>query len=215
MTELTLIRHGQAQTGATDEASYDSLSDLGHRQAGLLGEYLARHSYDHVVSGTLTRQIQTTEGLARGEDLHRDARLNEMDYFGLGASLERSHGVVFPTSKEAFIKHSALVFEAWQAKNVEAHLESFADFQTRITGALRDVSGEHERVLMVTSTGVIATLAAIALGLNNAMLIKTFLNTAHTSVHKFRWDGDELHLTQFGATPHLDHLDVGVLKTFV
>ncbi|HGG64496.1 MAG TPA: histidine phosphatase family protein, partial [Rhodobacteraceae bacterium] len=40
MVELTLIRHGQAQTGARDEASYDSLSDLGHQQAQWLGETL-------------------------------------------------------------------------------------------------------------------------------------------------------------------------------
>ena len=34
MSEVWLVRHGQAQTGASDEASYDRLSALGHQQAG-------------------------------------------------------------------------------------------------------------------------------------------------------------------------------------
>ena len=37
MGELTLIRHGQANSGATTEEDYDRLSDLGHTQARLLG----------------------------------------------------------------------------------------------------------------------------------------------------------------------------------
>ena len=37
MSNITLIRHGQANTGARDEISYDRLSDLGHRQASWLG----------------------------------------------------------------------------------------------------------------------------------------------------------------------------------
>ena len=32
-TEIILIRHGQANTGAKDEESYDQLSDTGHQQA--------------------------------------------------------------------------------------------------------------------------------------------------------------------------------------
>ena len=65
MVELTLIRHGQAQTGAKDEASYDSLSDLGHQQARWLGEVLREGpSFDQVISGVMTRQIETVESMA-------------------------------------------------------------------------------------------------------------------------------------------------------
>ena len=41
MVELTIVRHGQANTGATDEKSYDKLSDLGRQQARWLGEHFA------------------------------------------------------------------------------------------------------------------------------------------------------------------------------
>ena len=37
MGEVVLVRHGQANSGATDEESYDRLSDLGHQQARWLG----------------------------------------------------------------------------------------------------------------------------------------------------------------------------------
>ncbi len=40
MSKITLIRHGQANNTATDEAGYDRLSDLGRQQARWLGEYM-------------------------------------------------------------------------------------------------------------------------------------------------------------------------------
>lgn len=63
MAVLTLVRHGQASFNTAD---YDRLSDLGQRQA----QRLARHfldagtSFDEVVTGTLTRQLQTERALA-------------------------------------------------------------------------------------------------------------------------------------------------------
>ncbi|MCO4825091.1 MAG: phosphoglycerate mutase family protein [Amylibacter sp.] len=90
MTTITMVRHGQAQTGAKDEASYDKLSDLGHQQAGWLGEHWAKMGgFDRVVSGTMRRQIETGRSMALDSVTYdQDARLNEMDYFGLAAFLE-------------------------------------------------------------------------------------------------------------------------------
>ena len=39
MSQITLVRHGQANSGAQDEAGYDALSDLGARQSAWLGDY--------------------------------------------------------------------------------------------------------------------------------------------------------------------------------
>jgi broad specificity phosphatase PhoE len=39
-SEIILIRHGQANTGAKDEESYDKLSATGHQQSAWLGDYL-------------------------------------------------------------------------------------------------------------------------------------------------------------------------------
>ena len=65
MATLYLVRHGQASFGADD---YDQLSDVGHRQSRLLGEYLADRGVRpaRVMTGSLRRQRQTWQGMAEG-----------------------------------------------------------------------------------------------------------------------------------------------------
>jgi len=216
VVELTLIRHGQAQTGAKDEASYDSLSDLGHQQARWLGESLRDvQPFDQVISGEMTRQIETTQsmGLA-GVPHNTDARLNELDYFGLAESLRVSHGVDMPTDIQSFALHLPQVLDVWRGGNVDDGLETYDEFCSRIMGALHNAAGQDGRIVLVTSTGVIATLAAIALGLDMVKKTKLFLRVMNTSVHKFELAGDDLHLTQFGAIPHLERTDRAHARTY-
>ena len=209
MTELTLIRHGQAQTGAQDAAGYDRLSALGHEQARWLGEHIHETGgFDLVLSGTLTRQVDTARSLGLMDTpLDTDGRLNELDYFGISRSLHAKHGVPFPKHGESFATHVPRVLEIWRNGDIHSGLETYDAFRARIEGAVEDAAGRDGRVLLVTSTGVIATLAAIALGLGTEMKSKMFLRVAHTSVHKFELRAGDLHLTQFGATPHLDRPD--------
>jgi len=215
MTEITLIRHGKAQTGATDEASYDNLSELGHQQARWLGEYIhATHSYDRVISGALNRQIQTAQSLGLDVPHEIDPRLNEMDYFGLAASLERSHGVAWPISEAEFVAHLPKLLQVWRDGDIETGLESYDGFRARIFDALKDANARHERVLLVTSTGVISTLATMALDLDITGKSRMFMSVAHTSQHKFALRSDGLHLTQFAATPHLDRPERTFARTF-
>ena len=62
MSNVYFIRHGQAGT----RDAYDSLSDLGRRQARLLGEYLVAQGIEFAAAyaGGLTRQQQTAAGVA-------------------------------------------------------------------------------------------------------------------------------------------------------
>jgi broad specificity phosphatase PhoE len=57
LTNLYLVRHGQAGT----RDAYDSLSDLGRRQARLLGEYFVAQGIEFTAAhcGTMSRQLQT------------------------------------------------------------------------------------------------------------------------------------------------------------
>ena len=216
MVELTLIRHGQAQTGAKDEASYDSLSDLGHQQARWLGEVLREGpSFDQVISGVMTRQIETVESMALAGVPHStDARLNELDYFGLAESLRASDGVEIPTNIQDFAQQMPQLLDVWRNGKMHTDLETYNAFCSRIMGALHNAAGQDGRIVLVTSTGVIATLAAISLGLDMVKKTKLFLKVMNTSVHKFELEGDDLHLTQFGAIPHLEHPDRVDAQTF-
>lgn len=207
MREITLIRHGQANTGARSEADYDRLSDLGRRQARWLGEYLSDSGgYARVISGGLNRQRQTAEALNRdGRPLLIDPRLNELDYFGLSEFLTRKRGVPFPENAAEFAAHVVQVLDVWRNEPLAEGLERYDDFRARILGAARAAAGgADERVVLVTSTGVIATLIAIALGLDTVAKARLFLRVMNTSVHRFELVGDEIHLLQFGAVPHLD-----------
>jgi broad specificity phosphatase PhoE len=62
LTNIYLVRHGQAGT----RDSYDSLSELGRRQARLLGEYFVSQqiSFDAAHVGTLMRQRETADRVA-------------------------------------------------------------------------------------------------------------------------------------------------------
>lgn len=215
MTEITLIRHAQANTGARSEADYDRLSDLGRRQAEWLGEHLrAVGGFDRVVSGTLRRQEETARivNLA-GRPHHRDARLNELDYFHLSQVLEARDGTPFPTDLESFAAHVPQVLDLWRSGHAGPDHESYETFRDRVLGAVGDAAAEGPGAVLVTSTGVIATLCALALGLETVVKARMFLRILNTSVHRFAIDADGLHLTQFGATPHLDHPDRHAART--
>lgn len=206
MTEITIIRHGQANSGARSEADYDRLSALGHQQARWLGEhYRGIGGFDRVVSGSLRRQDETARGLNLDGRPHlQDGRLNELDYFHLSQVLEERDGIPFPTDAQSFAAHVPQVLEFWRAGHAGPDYESYDGFRARVLGVIADAAADGPGALLVSSTGVIATLCALALGLETVVKARMFLRVLNTSVHRFDWTDGELHLTQFGATPHLD-----------
>ena len=129
------------------------------------------------------------------------------DAFGLAESLRANDGIDIPYDMQSFALHVPQVLDAWRNQRVHDHLESYEDFRTRIHAAVSDAARHRGRSLLITSTGVIATLTAMALDLDIAMKTRVFLRVRNTSVHRFVWQNGELHLTQYGATPHLDHTD--------
>ena len=65
MTDIYLVRHGQASFG---KANYDKLSELGGQQAIWLGDYFKHRNveFDAVFSGDMVRHHETKEGIASG-----------------------------------------------------------------------------------------------------------------------------------------------------
>ncbi|OHV42006.1 MULTISPECIES: histidine phosphatase family protein [Pseudofrankia] len=78
MGVIYLVRHGQASFGSAD---YDVLSELGYRQAALVGaELRARGArVDLAVSGALRRQRETAAAAGWSADVESDSRWNEYD----------------------------------------------------------------------------------------------------------------------------------------
>ena len=83
MSQVLLVRHGQASWGSAD---HDVLSDLGERQSRMLGEALAARGVvpDLVVRGAMRRHRQTAEQAVAGAgwaaDVVVDDGWNEFDH---------------------------------------------------------------------------------------------------------------------------------------
>lgn len=209
--ELTFVRHGQAQTGATDEASYDSLSSLGLQQADWLSEHFAvtGRGFDRVLSGGLKRQ-RTTAGAVAGRlglEVIEDRRLDEMNYFELSGAMKHSHALDVPTDRAGFLAHLPQVLTAWERGDIAAASETFAAFEARVQGAIADAESAGGRVLMVTSGGVIGMAMRLLLRLEVPVYANVLLQVYNASIHRYVKAGDSLVLDCFNAVPHLERPD--------
>ncbi|MCH2076783.1 MAG: histidine phosphatase family protein [Rhodobacteraceae bacterium] len=216
MGEIILIRHGQANSAATDEESYDKLSELGHQQARWLGEHLRLHGeeFDTVLSGTLIRHQETAASMGLVPD-QMDARLNELDYFNLSDALEKARGVPRPDSSSGptgFAEHMPRVMKAWHDAEIQGQ-ESFANFESRIKAVLKEAEQPGRRVICVTSGGVIGMALRHLLGLDALRMAHILLPIFNTSIHRVAVRPQGAMLAGFNATPHLDAKDRVYAKT--
>ncbi len=206
MGEILLVRHGQANSAATDEDGYDRLTDLGRQQAAWLGDWLRMQGeeFDVVLSGDLRRHQQTAAAMGHITPVI-DPRLNEMDYFNLGRALEQRHGVPMP-DPDGFATHVPQVMEAWHRAEIQGR-ESFAAFEARVTEVLQVAAQPGRRVLCVTSGGVIGMVIRHLLDLDPRHMSHILLPILNTSMHRFRVTPSGTILSGFNAIPHLDLSD--------
>jgi len=209
MSYITLVRHGQANTSARDETSYDQLSDLGAQQARWLGEHLSRtgEHFPRLFSGTLQRQRETAASiaLANHAEPQIDPRFNELEFFTLATLYRDQHGVPIPEDREDFTDHLPRLFAAWQADEIDNPPETFSAFESRIREALEDVGAGEGRALVITSGGVIGMAMRITLGLDLHSYARACLAVENTSLSRWLPLRGSLALTQFNALPHLEH----------
>ena len=208
MSHVTLVRHGQANSGARDEESYDKLSDLGWQQARWLGAWFraSGERFARVYTGTLRRHVETCEGIAPHCDAEtvRDPRLNEMAYFGLATQVEKQFDLPIPTEREGFITHLPQVFRLWQEGRIDNPPETFEEFETRVNAALREIAEGEGRALVVTSGGLIGMAMRLVMRLDVEAMAHACLAIENSSLHRIQPLATGLALTQFNALPHLD-----------
>lgn len=205
MGEIILVRHGQANSTARDEESYDRLSDLGRRQAAWLGEWLGDREkpFDLVLSGSLNRHVGTAEAMGQTPEI--DPRLNEMDYFNLSRALTESRGME-PASQGDFAIHIADVMEAWHRAEILGN-ETFDAFEARVTSVLAEAAAPGRRVLCITSGGVIGMVIRSLLRLDPTRMAHVLLPILNTSVHRVEVMPHGTILAGFNAVPHLEAPD--------
>jgi len=207
MGEIVFIRHGQASFGAQN---YDALSPLGHRQSRWLGAYLneSGHRFDHVVSGTLRRHRETLAGIIQSlphPAPQEDARLNEMSFFDMERAYAAQNGPSAPPEGPREIEaHFLRILKAWQQDEIIDARESFAAFRTRILAALAQFQRPGERVLIVSSGGVLGVILGAILELDLQATTEIILGTYNASISRLRVVEQGLRLAQYNNVAHLE-----------
>jgi len=220
MGTLYLVRHGQASFGS---ANYDKLSDLGMRQSVRLGQWFAHKGieFDAVLTGTLTRQIETLDGIAQGMAAKPESAvltplrwpgLNEYDSAAVIKTVH-PHPLDKPDSPEAYRQHFRVLRDGltqWMAGVVSPRgMPNYDDFVLGVTSALDRVRAQHhgKNVLVVSSGGPISTAVGRVLGTRPETTIELNLRIRNSSVTEFAFNPKRHMLLSFNGLPHLDHPD--------
>ena len=171
MSQVLLVRHGQASWGAAD---YDELSEAGQEQSRVLGRALARQGVQptEVVAGAMRRHDQTARALLDGAGWDCPVRVdegwNEFDH----VQMLEVHGP--PEGGEEGMTRQE--FDAWfdaaaarwtSGDHDDEYDEPFHAFTGRVEAAMRrtaDGLGSGEVVLVFTSGGPITWVASTLLG---------------------------------------------------
>jgi broad specificity phosphatase PhoE len=217
MTELFLVRHGQASFGAKN---YDKLSPLGHQQSRWLGEYFSERQADigQIWTGTLVRHQETAQGILDGTSQtfspRVDASFNEFDFQSIGrAYLNLFPQEVLPTAATPaeFYRLLKKAMLAWSNNELDSAdiPESWADFERRVRYSIELLQKDAGQgpVLVVSSGGAIAMLLSVVLGLNAAQVIELNMQIRNTSFSHFYFNQHNIRLSSFNNVPHLDTLE--------
>ena len=207
MGEITLVRHGQANSAATDEAGYDKLSELGHQQAAWLGDWIQTHDgpFDTVYSGSLRRQRETVAGMGY-TNVKIDERLNEITYYDLTAEMDALKLEAPRTSPEDFVTHFPATLTAWRDGKIKG-TETYENYSARVLAVIQEASQPGKRILCVTSGGIIAKAVAHILLLDIPQMAQIAMPILNTSVHRIHVTDHGNILGTFNSSPHLDHSD--------
>ena len=205
--ELWLVRHGQAAFATED---YDRLTDLGRQQAVWLGEHLGDMglAFDRIAAGTLRRQQETAEAIARvlGGTVETVEGLEEYD----SDTLLEAHGYVAgqrggePGQRREHFQRLRAALMDWAAGHIEG-AESWVEFDARVRAAVaRLTEGENGRVLAASSGGAIAMVLTQVLGIGPDKMVEFNLQARNTGITRLVFTKRTVYFNMFNAIPHLE-----------
>lgn len=224
MSDIYFFRHGQASWG---RENYDRLSELGYRQAEILGDYLVRLglTFDAVYSGSMERQEATAKTVMAGfpgrdsqAPHHIDPDLNEYrsdliiktllpGMIEEDPSLSGAAAGMIGDSK-AFLRIFEPAMLRWASGRHETPgAETWLEFTGRIEAAVAKIISENGRgktIAVFTSGGPISAVMRMALGLPDETAIRLNWLIRNTSFSSFKYGGGGLTLSSFNSVAHLE-----------
>jgi broad specificity phosphatase PhoE len=213
---ITIVRHGQAMFGA---AEYDRLSPLGIEQSRCAGRYLADRvgKFDLALVGPRVRHAGTFEEMTRSGLASIDVKIEPaVDEFANGDAIFRSAvqrrkegGELWPTEPRSQARlYSDEIRRWWVGEAVgETAGESAEGFDAR-TGAwlegMRSAHQERDKILVVTSAGLIASIVCHALGASRSHAFDVMMSIRNGSITTLSAKKARLKLHSFNETAHLE-----------
>ncbi|QNN54343.1 histidine phosphatase family protein [Nocardioides mesophilus] len=216
MSQVLLVRHGQASWGAAD---YDVLSGTGEQQSRVLGAALAARGVrpSLVVRGAMRRHRQTADAAVRaaGWDVGtlEDTGWNEFDHVQMlslhpaGPGDTTGEGL----DREAFQRWFEAATARWTGGDfAEEYDESFAAFGMRVEAALRRTVEQLDRIdsggtaVVFTSGGPAAWVATSLLGGDASVWMRLNPVTVNASVTKLVVGRRGTTLVSFNDHSHLE-----------
>lgn len=230
MSELILIRHGQASFFSDD---YDRLSATGELQAKCLGEYWLTRGvrFDEIYSGPLLRQIRTAEIV--GETYQRAGQpwpalqilpeLAEYDGDGIVRELlpllaeqnpeiqkliAANRAAVEQQDKyKTFHRMLSAAAEAWLAGKVSSpRVESWRSFHQRVSRGWQTIthgSTGGRRVAAFTSGGPVSIAVQLAMQAPEALALALNWRLRNCSLTEIIFSRGRFTLDHFNGIPHL------------
>jgi broad specificity phosphatase PhoE len=195
MSELVLLRHGQASLYSEN---YDQLSSLGEEQCRLLAAHWSASPFARILSGPAERQKRTAE-LVAGPGFEVVPAWDEMPFqevmragirraiakrpMLIGLAMKLRSAKQDGTPPVTFQPLFETVMRCWADGELE-DVESWVSFRARIEGALDQalaVVREGHRVLVSTSSGPIAVALLRARKLNDQDGLALFWQSLNAS----------------------------------
>ncbi len=228
MSELIVIRHGQASFG---EDNYDQLSQLGLEQARTLGHYWARHGIcpEQVIVGPLHRHRQTWEATAevmaeqnyplpepkfrddldehQGDQVFRHLLPELLEKDAEIRQLIADVEVGAADASRRFMKAFVKVATRWATGELQApEFESWQDFRARVTRATDEImrtAEPHDSIAVFASGGTVGAITGAALGLRDDKALEINYLVRNCAVNEFIISPQRFALSSFNNTAHL------------
>lgn len=226
MSEIFLVRHGQASFGTDD---YDQLSSVGEMQAKLLGHYFtdAHIDFDYVSLGAMKRQQQTADNIFQGmseksknsepmnnitTDVH--SGWNEYDHEALFQAYIEEHRDDSEVNSQVcsdyfqdrrlFYRVLFRAMPAWAEGKIEGAPESWNSFVERVANAMHaTASSNASRTLVSASAGSLSIAVMLATKMPASTAIDLMRQMKNTSISQLFYRKGQWHLHSFNTLPHL------------
>ncbi len=229
MSDLTIIRHGQARAF---QANSDHLTDTGFAQARRLGEVWAASGveFDEVHSGSLLRHRQTEQAVAAAyasagkpwPTVSVNPDWNEYDADGvnrelrpaLAASNERFRALLedaeahrgTPEQNRYFQRMFEVLMQAWLEGAVKTDgVEAFAVFEARVASGVKGLmaASGSKRVAVFSSGGPIGLCVQRALRAPSRTFLDVNWRVKNCSLSQWVYSRDRFTFDSFNSVAHL------------